>query len=47
VLDRDLSWNRSRCYRFVNVNATTQLERLRDWAHQGEVRRRGNDSALP
>jgi hypothetical protein len=47
VLDRRLSFDLNRCYRFINLNATTQFERLRELAQEGEVRRRGNDSPLP
>ena len=48
VLDRDLSWDLSRCYRFVNQSASYAFER------QTELRRvvtwrkhTGNDSPLP
>jgi hypothetical protein len=47
VLDRELSMDLSRCYRFINVNATTMLERQRELEQAGFVHKRGNDSPLP
>ena len=48
VLDRELSWDLSRCYRFVNDNASTVFERKRDLRRVAEWRkRRANDSPLP
>jgi hypothetical protein len=48
VLDRELSWDLSRCYRFVNENAATAFERKRELRRVAEWRkRRDNDSPLP
>lgn len=47
VLDKDLSWDLSRCYRFINENATNRFERSTELRHATELRRRGNDSPLP
>jgi hypothetical protein len=47
VLDRDLSWDLSRCYRFVNENATSRFERRAELGHVADLRKRGNDSPLP
>jgi hypothetical protein len=47
VLDRDLSWDLSRCYRFVRENPAIKFERLRELGHATDLRRRGNDSPLP
>ena len=47
VLDRELSMDLSRCYRFININATTLLERQRELEQAGFVHQRGNDSPLP
>jgi hypothetical protein len=47
VLDKELSWDLSRCYRFVNERATSRLERLVELRHATDLRKRGNDSPLP
>ncbi len=47
VLDKDLSWDLSRCYRFINENAISRFERKTELRPAAELRRRGNDSPLP
>jgi hypothetical protein len=47
VLDKELSWDLSRCYRFINENATSRFERTTELRQAAELRKRGNDSPLP
>jgi hypothetical protein len=47
ILDKDLSWDLSRCYRFINENATSTFERKTELRQAAELRKRGNDSPLP
>jgi hypothetical protein len=47
VLDKELSWDLSRCYRFINENATSMFERKTELREVAELRKRGNDSPLP
>lgn len=47
VLDRDLSWDLNRCYRFVNENPTTKFERSTELRATSDLRQRTNDSPLP
>ncbi|MEX2122878.1 MAG: class I SAM-dependent methyltransferase [Woeseia sp.] len=47
VLDKDLSWDLTRCYRFVRENPTIRFERMEALGHVEDLRRRGNDSPLP
>ena len=46
VLDRALSWNSNRVYRFINLNAKTK-HRLNQRAPAHGVRDRGDDSPFP
>ncbi len=47
VLDRGLSLNSQRMYRFINANAPTQYQRIKPLNVQSELRRRTNDSPFP
>lgn len=47
VLDRGLSLDLNRCYRFVSENAPTRFERLSELRQVSDLRKRGNDSPLP
>ena len=48
VLDRALSWDLRRCYRFINQAAPTVFERKTELRHVTPWRRHtGNDSPLP
>ena len=48
VLDRELSWDLQRCYRFVNQAAPTAFERKSQLRRVSPVRKHsGNDSPLP
>ena len=47
VLDKDLSWDLSRCYGFINENAISRFERKTELRPAAELRRRGNDSPVP
>jgi hypothetical protein len=48
VLDRDLSWDLSRCYRFINQTAPQAFERKHELRRVTQWRKHtGNDSPLP
>jgi hypothetical protein len=47
VLDRNLSLNLDRVYRFINVAAASRYQRLRPVNNPSDLRRRSNDSPFP
>lgn len=48
VLDKELSWDLQRCYRFMSEHPSARFERLKPITNAAhELRRRGNDSPLP
>lgn len=48
VPDKELSWDLQRCYRFMSERPVARFKRLKPITDQEhELRRRGNDSALP
>lgn len=47
ILDKELSWDLSRCYRFISENATHRFERKSELRQSADIRKRGNDSPLP